>query len=122
MFALVVDDSKATRLILGHILRQIGFQVAEAGNGHEGIEQLKRFNPHVVLIDWNMPDMSGLEFVQAVRADGNYARLRLMMVTSEEDQAQMTRALEAGADEYIPKPFTKEVLLEKLQLLGITPQ
>ena len=122
MFALVVDDSKATRMILGQILRQIGFEVAEAGDGREGLEQLKRLHPHAVLVDWNMPDMNGLEFVRAVRADPSYAGLRLLLVTSEEDQGQILIALEAGADAYVKKPFTKEVILEKLQLPDPAPR
>lgn len=122
MLALVVDDSKATRLIVGHILREMGFEVVQAANGREGIDQLLWFKPHVVLIDWNMPDMNGLEFVRAVRADRDYAAVRLLMVTSEEDQGLIANALEAGADAYIGKPFSKEVIVEKLQGLGITPR
>jgi two-component system, chemotaxis family, chemotaxis protein CheY len=122
VFALVVDDSKVTRLLVAHILRQVGFEVAQAANGREGIDQLLWCKPRVVLIDWNMPDMNGLEFVRAVRADANVADVRLLMVTSEEDQRLIAEALEAGADGYIHKPFTKEVILEKLQLLGITPR
>ena len=122
MFALIVDDSKATRLILGHILLEIGFEVAQASGGREGMDQLLRYKPRLALVDWNMPDMNGLEFVQAVRADKSYAAVRLLMVTSEDDQAERTRALEAGADEYLTKPFSKALLLKKLELLGITPR
>lgn len=121
MFALVVDDSKVTRLLVAHILRQVGFEVAQAANGREGIDQLLGHKPSVVLIDWNMPDMNGLEFVRAVRADTNHADVRLLIVTSEEDQGLIAEALEAGADGYIHKPFTKEVIAEKLRLLGVTP-
>jgi two-component system, chemotaxis family, chemotaxis protein CheY len=119
MFALVVDDSKATRLILGQILRESGFEVVQAGDGREGMDQLLCYKPRLALVDWNMPDMNGLEFIQAVRADKNYAAVCLLMVTSEDDQVQRTKALEAGADEYITKPFSKELLLKKLELLGI---
>ena len=122
MFALVVDDSKATRLILGHILREIGFEVVQAGDGREGMDQLLGYKPRLALVDWNMPDMNGLEFIQAVRANKSYAAVRVLMVTSEDDQVQRTRALEAGADDYLTKPFSKELLLKKLELLGITPR
>ena len=121
MLALLVDDSKATRMILGDMLRQLGFEVAEAANGREGLERLKGLQAQLVLIDWNMPDLNGLDFVRAVRADQNYAGLHLLMVTSEEDNGQMATALKAGADEYVRKPFTKEVILEKLQRLGLAP-
>jgi two-component system chemotaxis response regulator CheY len=121
MFALVVDDSRATRLILDHILREIGFEVVQAGGGHEGMDQLRCYEPRLALVDWNMPDMNGLEFIQTVRADKTYTAVRLLMVTSEDDPAERTKALEAGADEYITKPFSKHVLLKKLEILGITP-
>jgi two-component system chemotaxis response regulator CheY len=119
--ALIVDDSRAIRSILGSLLRQIGFDVAEAGNGKEGLERLNEINQlHLVLVDWNMPVMNGLEFVQAVRADHRYDQLPLMMVTTETEMSQVARALEAGVNEYVMKPTTKDVILEKLQLLGIT--
>jgi two-component system, chemotaxis family, chemotaxis protein CheY len=74
------------------------------------------------LVDWNMPDLSGLEFIQTVRGNESCAAVRLLMVTSEDDPAQRTRALQAGADDYITKPFSKELLLKKLELLGIIPR
>jgi two-component system chemotaxis response regulator CheY len=118
--ALIVDDSRAIRSILGSLLRQIGFDVAEAGNGKEGLERLGQLDQlHLVLVDWNMPIMNGLEFVQAVRADHRYDPLPLMMVTTETEMSQVARALEAGVNEYVMKPTTKDVILQKLQLLGI---
>jgi len=70
-------------------------------------------------VDWNMPEMDGLAFVRAVRAEPRYAGLRLMMVTTENELPRLTSALEAGADEYVMKPFTREVIREKLGLLGV---
>jgi two-component system chemotaxis response regulator CheY len=108
------------RAILGGILKQAGFEVVEAGNGREGLERLRQLGAaKLALVDWNMPEMNGLEFVQAVRANPSYARMPLMMVTTETEMAQVSRALEAGADEYVMKPFTRDVILEKLDLLGI---
>jgi two-component system chemotaxis response regulator CheY len=119
MHALVVDDSRVMRRLLGDVLRQIGFEVSEAVNGLEAIEFLDREDdPDVVLVDWNMPVMTGIDFVRTVRADERYQQLRLMMVTSETEVGQMQSALEAGANEYVTKPFVKEVIAEKLQLLG----
>jgi two-component system chemotaxis response regulator CheY len=120
MRALVIDDSRAMRAILGKILKEIGFEVIEAGHGREGLEQLRQGEGlALALVDWNMPEMNGLEFVRAVRADHAYDDLRLMMVTTESEASAMVSALDAGANEYVMKPFTKDVILEKLAILGI---
>lgn len=121
MQALVIDDSRAMRKILGQMLREMNLAVAEAGNGREALACLEKTGPvDVALVDWNMPEMDGFEFIQAVRADPRYAGLRLMMVTTETEMTQVARALEAGANEYVMKPFTKDIIREKLQLLGVT--
>jgi len=100
----------------------MGFEVAEAGNGREGLERLRQSGPiDLVLVDWNMPEMDGLAFVRAVRADPTYKSVRLMMVTTENDLSRVAIALEAGANEYVMKPFTEEVMREKLQLLEVIP-
>jgi two-component system chemotaxis response regulator CheY len=119
--ALIIDDSRAIRRILGSVVRELGFEVSEAENGRVGLETLTGMDPpaEVVLVDWNMPEMNGLEFVSQVRADGRWKGVKLMMVTSVTEADQMVKALTAGADEYIMKPFTKEVLHDKLRLLGI---
>lgn len=120
MRALVIDDSRAVRAVLVRMLRRHGFDVTEAGNGVEGLERLKhseRFD--LALVDWNMPEMDGLALIRAVRADGAFDSVRLMMVTTESDLGRVATALEAGADEYVMKPFTEEIIREKLQLLGV---
>jgi two-component system chemotaxis response regulator CheY len=120
MRALVIDDSRTIRSILGKTLRRLGYDVAEAGDGREALARLKELGKcDLALVDWNMPEMDGLAFVKAVRADGAYADLRLMMVTTENELSRVATALEAGADEYIMKPFTEEVLLDKLALLDM---
>ncbi len=90
MRALVIDDSRAVRIIIGKILQEIGMQVVEAGHGQEGLDQLKR-NPDItlVLVDWNMPVMDGLEFIQAVRSQRSYDSMRIMMVTTETESSQV---------------------------------
>jgi two-component system, chemotaxis family, chemotaxis protein CheY len=118
--ALVVDDSKAMRMILSRMLRGLGFDVLQAENGREGLEVLGRAGTvEVALVDWNMPEMDGVEFVRRVRAERGPDGPRLMMVTSESDLTKVTAALEAGADEYAMKPFDVEVIREKLELLGL---
>ena len=121
--ALVIDDSRTIRTILGRLLRQLGFEVKEAANCLEAIEHLKAdAPPALATLDWNMPGMSGLEFLQWVRAQDAFNAMRVVMVTTETEMTQLDRALRAGADEYVMKPFTAEVIREKLLLLGILPQ
>lgn len=120
MRALVIDDSRAMRSILENILEDLGFEVVQAADA-EGADRIlledHRFD--LALVDWNLPAMSGLDLVRALRARSELGGLRLMMVTTETELVRVREALEAGADEYIMKPFDKEMLLEKLQLLGI---
>lgn len=120
MRALIVDDSRAMRTMLRKILVDLGFDVLEAGHGVEGLERLHETGAvDVCLVDWNMPEMDGLEFVRAMRAERAYADVKVMMVTAENDMAKMARALMAGADEYAMKPLTRDAIAEKLELLGI---
>lgn len=117
--ALVVDDSRAMRMILKKHLAGLGFRISEAGNGLEGLAALAEHGqPDLVMVDWNMPCMNGLDFVRAVREGGEYPGLPIMMVTSETEVSRMLQALEAGADEYVMKPFTFEIIEEKIALLG----
>jgi len=119
--AMVVDDSRAMRMILSRALAESGFSVLQAPDGKQGLDTLNRERTAIglVLVDWNMPEMNGLDFVKSVRAQADLAGIKLMMVTTETEIEQMARALEAGADEYIMKPFTTEAIQEKLRLLGV---
>jgi two-component system chemotaxis response regulator CheY len=120
MRALVIDDSRTVRAIIGKTLRELGMEVVEAANGREGLDRLRQ-SPDVklVLVDWNMPEMNGLEFITAVRAEREFDAVRIMMVTTETEQEQVLRALSAGANEYLMKPFTREILVAKLGLLDV---
>jgi two-component system chemotaxis response regulator CheY len=119
--ALVVDDSRAVRMVLSRILKELGYAVSEAANGREALTLLETQPAAVslVLADWNMPEMNGLELLRALRKKPELASLAVVMVTTETELEQMAAALEAGANEYVMKPFTKEILVEKLQLAGI---
>jgi len=122
MKALVVDDSKAIRSIISKHLKALSFEVTEAVSGVEALVQLKKMGgADIALLDWNMPEMDGFEFLRRVRADAEFSDMLVMMVTTESEMSQVTKALEAGASEYLMKPFTKEALLEKLVLLGLDP-
>lgn len=119
--ALVVDDSRAIRMILGKILKGLGFDVLEASNGREALEliDVEKTAVTLVLADWNMPEINGLELLKQLRQRPELASLVVVMVTTETELDQMSAALEAGANEYIMKPFTKDILVEKLELVGI---
>jgi two-component system chemotaxis response regulator CheY len=120
MRVLVIDDSRAVRMIIGSILGELGMDVVEAADGRQALAMLEE-NPDVelMLVDWNMPQMNGFDFIRAVRSQRAYDGVRIMMVTTETEGAQVARALEAGANEYLMKPFTKEVLVAKLALLDV---
>jgi len=118
--ALIIDDSKAMRSILSRMLQGLGFEVLEASNGREGLLRLQAIGKvDLALVDWNMPEMNGLEFIRTVRAEQSYDGVLLMMVTTETEMENVVRALAAGANEYVMKPFTQEIILEKLQIFGM---
>jgi two-component system chemotaxis response regulator CheY len=119
--AMVVDDSRAIRMIVANTLTALGYEVCQAGNGKEAVAAVEGAHGDVslILVDWNMPEMNGLEFVRHMRADARYSSVRLMMVTTETEMEQMIVALEAGADEYVMKPFTQEMIEDKLRLMGV---
>jgi len=118
--ALIVDDSRAMRTILGKIVTSLGFEVITAIHGKDALEQLTAgARPQLMLLDWNMPEMNGYELLQQVRQDPAHAATKIIMVTTETEIAQVQNALAAGANEYVMKPFTTEVIYEKLCLLGL---
>ena len=122
MKALVVDDSKAMRAILSRHLKDLGFEVHEAKSGLDALMVLNKMtDADLAMVDWNMTEMDGFEFLRRVRSESQYDNMRIMMVTTESEMSQVQVALEAGANEYLMKPFDREALLEKLLLLGIDP-
>ncbi len=119
MRALILDDSRAMRTILRGILTEAGFEVVEAATVKDAIAVLEKGpEPDLALVDWNLPDTEGIEFVKQVRAQRKYNRIKLMMVTTETESSQVANAIRAGANEYIMKPFSKQAVAEKLALLG----
>jgi two-component system chemotaxis response regulator CheY len=120
---MVVDDSRAMRSILRKMLLELGFnEVTEAEHGQDALATLATGDqPQVVLIDWNMPVMNGLDLISAVRAESRFDATRLLMVTSETDARHVYAALKAGVDEYAMKPITRDVIGDKLSMLGLTP-
>jgi len=121
--ALVVDDSRAMRRIIAKLLLELGLEVHEAATGDEALAQARQLDGlAVVLLDWNMPGMDGREVLEQLRADPKTADLPVMMVTTESELEQVEVALNAGASEYLMKPFDRAALLEKLLLLGFDPE
>jgi two-component system chemotaxis response regulator CheY len=120
MRALIVDDSISLRQYLRQFLERIGLSCEEAGSGPEALQLLRRSDAFdFMLLDVNMPQMSGLDCVKAVRDAGLHPLMKVMMVTTEADNSIICRALEYGADEFLMKPFTAESLREKLTMLGL---
>lgn len=119
MRALIVDDSRFVRGYLRGLLEEKGFECEEAADGQAGMDLLTSQQPFdLALVDWNMPVMDGLEMLKKLRAEG-FAGLKVMMVTTEAENDYILRALDAGADEYLMKPFDDEALTEKLAMLGL---
>ncbi len=114
---LVVDDSSTMRRIIKNTLQRLGFDdVLEAEHGVEAWQIMERTpDINVLITDWNMPEMNGLDLVRKVRADGRYDSMPIIMVTTEGGKAEVITALKAGVNNYIVKPFTPQVLKEKLE-------
>ncbi len=121
--ALVVDDSRAVRMLLAKTLKELGYEVREAANGREALEviEAEKSTLTLVLADWNMPEIDGLDMLKRLRQNPALSSLKVVMVTTETEIDRIAEALEAGANEYVMKPFTPDILVEKLQLAGIHP-
>ena len=119
--ALVVDDSRAIRTILSKTLKELGFEVCEAANGKEALEviEAEKTALTLILLDWNMPEMNGLDLLKRLRENPKLSSLVVVMVTAETELDHIAEALEAGANEYVMKPFTKDIIVGKLQLAGV---
>ena len=119
MRALIVDDSRFVRGFLRSLLEERGIVCEEAADGQAGLDRLHDGSGFdLALVDWNMPVMDGLEMLKRLRADG-FSAMKVMMVTTEAENDFIVRALDAGADEYLMKPFDDEALGEKLAMLGL---
>ena len=116
---LVVDDSKVIRKVARHILETLDFTVTEAADGREALDRCLASPPDVILLDWNMPVMSGMDFLRALRASDVPTRPKVVFCTTENGMAYIRAAIEAGADEYVMKPFDRDTLESKLQIVGV---
>jgi len=116
---LVVDDSRVIRTVISNILKTLNMTVLEAGNGRQALEICNKTCPDLILLDWNMPVMDGLECLRALRAAQNEHRPIVVMCTTECTLPKIKTAIAEGADEYIMKPFSSEILIQKLECVGL---
>ena len=116
---LVVDDSRVIRKVSRRILEGLGFEVAEASNGMEAMAWCSAVMPDAILLDWRMPAMDGLEFLRRLRAEPGGTRPKVIFCTVENEIEQIREALDAGADEFIMKPFDSGIIAGKLDYLGL---
>ena len=117
MKILVVDDSSTMRRIIGNVIMQLGFNKEDYDEAEDGVKAWKMLNEgqyDVILTDWNMPNMNGLELVKKIRADGSHIKTPIIMITTEGGRGEVIAALRAGVNNYIVKPFPAETLKEKL--------
>ena len=116
---LVVDDSKVIRKVARHILETLDFAVDEACDGQEALDRCLSDMPDVVLLDWNMPVMNGMEFLLALGEAAPPRRAKVVFCTTENGTAHIRAAIDAGADEYVMKPFDRDTIESKLQIVGL---
>lgn len=116
---LIVDDSKMIRRVASRILRDMKFEPSEAADGREAMNACKSSMPDAILLDWNMPVMDGLSFLKALRKEPGGQEPIVVFCTAERDVVKITEALEAGADEYVMKPFDSDILESKFSEAGL---
>ena len=116
---LVVDDSRVIRKVARRILEDLGLEVAEAGDGIEALAWVRAAVPDVILLDWHMPAMNGMEFLSRLRQEPQGNEAKVVFCSVENDLDRIRTALDSGADEYIMKPFDGEIVASKLSLVGV---
>ncbi|HEV1999035.1 MAG TPA: response regulator [Xanthobacteraceae bacterium] len=116
---LIIDDSSVIRKVARRILESFDFSISEASDGRQALDACMKLMPDAILLDWNMPVMDGYEFLRALRAMPGGDRPKVVFCTTENDLAHIARAMHAGADEYIMKPFDREIVEAKFQEVGL---
>jgi two-component system chemotaxis response regulator CheY len=116
---LVVDDSAVIRKVARRILEELHFTASEAENGRDALDQCRASMPDVVLLDWNMPVMDGIAFLVALRRERGASVPKVIFCTTENDPAHIARAIAAGANEYVLKPFDRDIIEAKFYAVGL---
>lgn len=116
---LVVDDSRVIRMVARRILEQLGFEIQEAVDGQEALSSCRKQMPDAILLDWNMPVMNGIDFLRALRSESNGGAPVVVFCTTENDMSHIREAIAAGANEYIMKPFDRDILEAKFVQVGL---
>jgi len=119
MRCLIVDDSKVIRAVTRKIMQELSFETSEAGDGREALDECTRQMPDAILLDWNMPNLDGLQFLDMLRRMDGGDRPIVVFCTSENSIDKIASALKSGANEYIMKPFDSEIIQSKLQQVGL---
>lgn len=116
---MVVDDSRVIRKVARQILEELNFEIAEAGDGQDALDQCRARMPEAILLDWNMPIMNGIDFLKKLRAESGGDAPVVVFCTTENDLSHITAAIQAGANEYIMKPFDREIIESKFSEAGL---
>lgn len=116
---LIVDDSRVVRTVAGRIVKDLSFEIDEAGDGAEALEKCRQNMPDAILLDWNMPVMNGIDFLRALRREENGKTPVVVFCTNENDAEHISEAIRSGADEYIMKPFDAEIVEHKFSEVGL---
>ncbi len=116
---LIVDDSRVVRTVAGRIIRDLSFEVSEAGDGAEALSKCRENMPDAILLDWNMPVMNGIDFLRALRREENGKDPVVVFCTNENDAEHISEAIRSGADEYIMKPFDADIVESKFSETGL---
>ncbi len=118
--ALILEDSRTMRALLARMLHDLGFEAVPAGHVEEALDRLRGGSGvELALVDWNLPGLSGMDFLRRLRADPAHRAIRVLVVSTEVGQHRVEEALREGAQEYLMKPFTRDMLAEKLALMGV---
>jgi two-component system chemotaxis response regulator CheY len=116
---LIVDDSRVVRKVAGRIVRDLAFEIVEAGDGAEALKHCRETMPDAILLDWNMPVMNGLDFLRALRREDNGGEPTVVFCSTENDSEHISEAIRSGADEFVMKPFDADIIESKFAEVGL---
>ncbi len=116
---LIVDDSRVVRTVAGRIVKDLSFDICEAGDGAKALEMCREDMPDAILLDWNMPVMNGIDFIRALRREDNGKDPVVVFCTNENDAEHIGEAIRSGADEYVMKPFDADIIRGKFSEVGL---